>query len=338
MGIIVKLKDMLRQPKYKAVYQLAVGVWLTLSIAGVLLAAVSWVRLSQTIATARHWEAVGPQLDQILQTMLDSETGVRGFLITGNTNYLEPYNQAAADYETEFDTLATMTAGNPVMLKAVLDLRAKSEVLADFNKRVVSARKQNFQSASNLVASGQGKQIMDKIRAQVSVLSKLNYNQKLDTREELSTQLSWAILTSLIAGAFGLGAGGFAFWLARLTAKNQVHQADLVRAMAQVERSSREKSAFLANMSHEIRTPMNAILGFSELLQADLQDAKHQKYVQSIRSSAGSLLQLINDILDMSKIEAGVLELHPEPTDSGEVVDFIQTLFSEPAVKKRHPV
>lgn len=334
MGISFKPKDMLRQPKYRAVYQLAVGVWIALSIVCVLLAAVSWARLSQTIAAVQHWDAVGPQLDQILQTMLDSETGVRGYLITGGTNYLDPYNRAQTSYKAEFDNLATMSANNTVMLNAVLDLRAKCEKLSDFNARAVAAQKQKHDSARVLVASGEGKDIMDHIRAQVAALSQIDSNQKDHERLEMNTQLSGAILTSLIAGGFGLGAGLLAFWLARQSMLDQYRQTDLVRAIAQAERSSREKSAFLANMSHEIRTPMNAILGFSELLEGDLRDTKHQKYVQSIRSSAASLLQLINDILDMSKIEAGVLELHPEPANSREVCDFIHTLFSEPAAKK----
>ncbi|HTV40471.1 MAG TPA: ATP-binding protein [Candidatus Sulfotelmatobacter sp.] len=325
---------MMRQPRHKAVYQLAVGVWLTLSILAVLLVAFSWVRLSQTIVVVRQWDAVGPQLDQILQTMLDSETGVRGFLITGNTNYLDPYNRAQADYRPEFDSLATMTANHPVMLTAVLDLRAKCEKLADFNARAVAARIQKFDSARALVASGEGTRIMDGIRGQVSALSQIDSTQKTKVREDLNSQLSLAILTSLVAGIFGVIAGIFAFRLGRVAMKGQDRQAELIVAMAQAERSSREKSAFLANMSHEIRTPMNAILGFSELLEADLRDSKHLKYVQSIRFSAASLLQLINDILDMSKIEAGVLELHSEPTDSGEICDLIYTLFSEPALKK----
>ena len=87
-------------------------------------------------------------------------------------------------------------------------------------------------------------------------------------------------------------------------------------------------------MSHEIRTPMNAILGFSELLQGDLREPKHRQYLQAIRANADSLLLLINDILDMSKIEAGVMQLHPEPTDLREICDFVHALFSEPAAKK----
>jgi CheY-like chemotaxis protein len=87
-------------------------------------------------------------------------------------------------------------------------------------------------------------------------------------------------------------------------------------------------------MSHEIRTPMNAVLGFTELLEAELREPKQRQYLQSIRTSAGSLLQLITDILDMSKIEAGVLELRLEPTDPREICDFLHTVFSEPAAQK----
>jgi CheY-like chemotaxis protein len=108
----------------------------------------------------------------------------------------------------------------------------------------------------------------------------------------------------------------------------------LIEARLQAERRSQEKTAFLANMSHEIRTPMNAILGFSELLEEDLRGSKHRNYLQSIRRSASSLLQLINDMLDMSKIEAGVLELRPEPIDPREVCNFIQSVFSETAARK----
>ncbi len=325
---------MLRQRKYRAIYQFVIAIWLTLSVASVLLAAVSWVRLSQTIAAGRQWGNVGPQVDEILKTMLDSETGVRGFIITGNSNYLGPYLAAQTNYQSQFDALADMTAGNTNLLKAVVDLRAQSEILADYNHRVVEARMRDFHSAQTLTLTGEGRQIMDQIRAQVSALDKVYYDQILDVREDTDAELSRAIMRSLVAGAIGIVAGIFAFLLARLTIRHQEREKELIEARLQAERSSHEKTAFLANMSHEIRTPMNAILGFSELLQSDLREPKHRKYLQSIRSSATSLLQLINDILDMSKIEAGVMELRPEPTDIREICDFIRTLFSEPALKK----
>ncbi|ETR73456.1 MAG: multi-sensor hybrid histidine kinase [Candidatus Magnetoglobus multicellularis str. Araruama] len=81
------------------------------------------------------------------------------------------------------------------------------------------------------------------------------------------------------------------------------------RAEQEAIAANKTKSQFLANMSHEIRTPLNAIIGFSELLKKDLTDNKHKNYVQTIVSSGKTLLGLINDILDLSKIEAGKLEL-----------------------------
>jgi signal transduction histidine kinase len=325
---------MLRQPKYKAIYRWAVGTWLTLSIVSVLLAAVSWVRLSHTMAAGRRWVAIGPQVDAILKTMLDSETAVRGYIITGNTNYLGPYTIAQTNYEPQFEQLADMTAGNTNLLKAVVDFRAQSEVLADYNHQVIEARNHNFHDAETLTVSGKGKDIMDRIRQEASILDTLYYRQVVNVRAEVDARLSLAILTSLIAGTIGIAAGILASWFAWVTIKNQERERGLIEAKLQAERSSREKSTFLANMSHEIRTPMNAILGFSELLQGELGEPKHRKYLQSIRSSATSLLQLINDILDMSKIEAGVMDLRPEPTDTREICDFIRTLFSEPAMKK----
>lgn len=85
-----------------------------------------------------------------------------------------------------------------------------------------------------------------------------------------------------------------------------VHQkSELVNAKEQAEKSDKLKSAFLANMSHEIRTPMNSILGFSELLEDEQSESKKIYYLNIIQTNGASLLKLINDLIDLSKIEAG---------------------------------
>ncbi len=80
-------------------------------------------------------------------------------------------------------------------------------------------------------------------------------------------------------------------------------------AKEEAEHAARIKSEFLANMSHEIRTPMNAILGFTEILEKTIEQPLHKEYLTSISSSGKTLLRLINDVLDLSKMEAGKLNL-----------------------------
>ena len=96
-------------------------------------------------------------------------------------------------------------------------------------------------------------------------------------------------------------------------------------AMEESERASRSKSEFLANMSHELRTPLNAILGFSEVivdqLFGDVGNARYLDYARDINESGQHLLQVINDILDLSRVEAGKLELELCPVDIAEAVD-----------------
>ncbi len=94
---------------------------------------------------------------------------------------------------------------------------------------------------------------------------------------------------------------------------------ELIEARVKAEESDRLKSAFLANMSHEIRTPLNAIVGFSKLLSAAESEAEKQQFVEIIDSNSELLLQLINDILDISKIEAGTLEFNYKPVNLNEL-------------------
>ena len=118
-----------------------------------------------------------------------------------------------------------------------------------------------------------------------------------------------------------------------VTAEKEAREA-LGQAVAAAESANRAKTEFLANMSHEIRTPMNAILGFSELLTGLVREPKAKSYLSAIHSSGHTLLQLINDILDLSKIEAGKMELEYGNISVGAILREIQQIFSQKAAQK----
>ncbi|MCL2456568.1 MAG: ATP-binding protein, partial [Defluviitaleaceae bacterium] len=105
----------------------------------------------------------------------------------------------------------------------------------------------------------------------------------------------------------------------------------LTKQRAEAELASKTKSTFLANMSHEIRTPMNSIIGFSELALDDEISQKTKNYLTHIHENAEGLLQIINDILDISKIESGKMELEEIPFDPHELFAACKTII-EPKI------
>ena len=108
----------------------------------------------------------------------------------------------------------------------------------------------------------------------------------------------------------------------------KIAEIELLRSKEKAEESDRLKSAFLANMSHEIRTPMNGILGFAELLkEPDLPVQQQKEYISIIGKSGARMLNIINDIVDISKIEAGLMELSFGKSNINEQLEFLYTFF-----------
>jgi signal transduction histidine kinase/DNA-binding response OmpR family regulator/HPt (histidine-containing phosphotransfer) domain-containing protein len=116
------------------------------------------------------------------------------------------------------------------------------------------------------------------------------------------------------------------------------YQQDIVKAKDEAERSLKVKERFLANMSHEIRTPMNGVIGMIDLMIDTPLNEEQKDYVQTIRKSSETLLHILNDILDLAKIEAGKMALNEAPLVFRDVFDRLQSLFNQVASAKNNKI
>jgi PAS domain S-box-containing protein len=159
-------------------------------------------------------------------------------------------------------------------------------------------------------------------------------NRLGDGSERLTELRTWLLYddTENARGMVGVGNDVTERIWAAEDLKNAKEEAEKAKEMA--DAANQAKSEFLANMSHEIRTPMNAVLGFSEILLKEAETPRQKSYLTSIYTSGQALLSLINDILDLSKIEAGKLEIHPEPLNIRDMLNEIKTVFSQKIQEK----
>ncbi len=159
------------------------------------------------------------------------------------------------------------------------------------------------------------------------LLAKLHHNElRLLALVAGVSAVLYAVLLWLVVRGAGV--------IARQREHIEAIHGHLARAKQAAEQASRAKSAFLANMSHEIRTPMNGVLGMAELLEHTPLDAQQRKFASTIRGSARALMGLLNDILDLSKIDAGRLRLDPQPFDLREVLQECVDLMAPRASQK----
>ncbi len=175
-------------------------------------------------------------------------------------------------------------------------------------------QEQEKQQVQALVESGRYGPYQKTFRRKDGILVPVVLNGIL-IRDINGTQLVWSFVEDITP---------------RLAADNALRQ-----SRDAAESASRAKSDFLATMSHEIRTPMNGIIGMSRLLLGSQLNAEQREFTEIVRSSADNLLNLLNDILDLSKIEAGRLELENIPFDLRATLDDVVELMSGRIVERR---
>lgn len=158
----------------------------------------------------------------------------------------------------------------------------------------------------------------DKAIASLEQEKELQAAREEEQRLRIQRQQQW-IIGGAVIGALLLLASVFAYHAftvkRKAAAQLQAKNAEVLRQKERAEESERAKDRFLANVSHEVRTPLNAIMGFTGLLMHEAQDERTARFLGNIREAGDNLLVVINDVLDLSRIEAGRLRLVSEPFD-----------------------
>ncbi len=275
------------------------------------------------------------QYSATLSTLQDVELGSRGYVITGSDYHLDTFNDARERFAEEWENLAKLESSEDGEFRNLVKIREVSDELIRYAIEVVVVReREGDRAAGDAFTESRPRYAMKNVRDIYrgrmkdveTVIRKRNVTAEKDFQAGLAT--------SMAMGLLALGIGGISLFLLKRVLKEMRRSERYALSMLKAEESRRQKDIFLAMMSHEIRTPLNAIIGFGQLAQQEEMGPKGKRYVQSILDGGQSLLLLINDILDLSKLQSGRMELKPEPTNVRDMVEFLQRLFQETCSKK----
>jgi signal transduction histidine kinase/CheY-like chemotaxis protein/HPt (histidine-containing phosphotransfer) domain-containing protein len=192
------------------------------------------------------------------------------------------------------------------------------------------------QAAEDFINERKGVQLSEAIERISTRLDGMRQTYLTQIIRETDANSIKAKRLGLIMGLLAVVIVMFTFWyIINRIRKQQEMIAQLNESEKKVRETAQVKEHFIANMSHEIRTPMNAILGFTNLLQKQPLANLPKQYVQSIQSSGETLLNIINDVLDLSKIESGMMRIEKTPLSIRGLTHSVYHLFASKAEEKK---
>ncbi|RDV12556.1 response regulator [Pontibacter diazotrophicus] len=228
--------------------------------------------------------------------------------------------------EIKIDTNATATPVAP--------LAKVRRILHNVQRE--SDQKKELLLAKELALLQQDKYIMDQVR---NMMYKMEYNEQqrmLQNSLQARTVATETSMVLLLIGVFGLIAGiAFIIFILRDLTRSNNYKTKLIKAQKEAVQLARAKEAFVANMSHEMRTPLNVILGFSQQLRHTPLLPQQEEHLQAVNGAGEHLLHIVNDVLDLSKIEAGKLHINRTAFSLKQLLKEVEQAFALKASTKR---
>ncbi|MES1214107.1 MAG: ATP-binding protein [Bacteroidota bacterium] len=274
---------------------------------------------------------------QKLQTEIVSvESKMRGMVITQDRTHLEGIRDEIDSINQRLKLIESKVkdAGTSQLLQH-LNVLVSNKII--FNQQVIDTFNVSGKfAAEKLINANSGKRLTDSI---FDVVEDVDSSRQVSLSEIIESVDSSGtaarnrgLVLAVVACVFCI----VAFWY---IVNQSMQQQRLIHILDASEKRVKEaahiKEQFLANMSHEIRTPMNAMLGFTNILHKTNLNQGQKQYVENIQASGEKLLAIVNDILDLSKIEAGMMRIEPAPFSLRDLLHSVETMFYDKAKQKK---
>jgi signal transduction histidine kinase/DNA-binding response OmpR family regulator len=274
-------------------------------------------------------------LRKLQSDVVTVESDIRGVVISGNRQGLTDVENKIQSITVELKNLhQTFTSGQVNTQLKALDTYVQEKI--NFSRQVLTTFERNGKTpAEEMINTNRGKALRDSIEITLNKLDSLRKAELQTITGDIENTGNTARLWGLVIAIVALLAVVSAFWYILNQGKQQQKMINLLNESDKRNKEvANMKEQFLANMSHEIRTPMNAMLGFTNLLRRTSLNADQRQYVQNIHSAGENLLALVNDILDLSKIEAGMMSLEETRFSLHSLVSSVSAMFSEKVKEK----
>ena len=323
-------------PEAVGVGRRAAGVrWIAIAACVVLLvdagAATLTIVSARVTAHARATVTTGlaytQDTNQLTEAILDAETGQRGYLLTGELSYLAPYRTALSSEPSLLAPLRRGARGDPVLRADTRRFAALVDAkLAELRETLQLRFDGHAAAAVALVRTNRGNRLMTAIRTDTAAMIKRANVLIAADRKNSHTGETRANLAELMAY---LASGALVVLMVLLLRRYAtIERERRVAGIAQLEaeRLSDAKTGFLSRVSHELRTPLNAVLGFGQLLEIEQLDPDQRETLEQILAGGRHLLAIVDDLLDLSRVDSGELRLSTEPVQLAEVIKEARSL------------
>lgn len=275
-------------------------------------------------------------LQELARNITSVQNAVTGTLYTKDSSNLELYRSKIKEVQHNIDNLQKISDDDTsVKYIDVLDPLVHEKLLLGkevLDTLYISGR----DAAEKLISSVRAKKLNDSIRTVTHIIESSRQKLLASVTSSINNSGKRALSFSTILIVLVLMSGSVLFWFIITVMQKQNH---LILQLHETDKKVREavrvKENFLANMSHEIRTPVNAILGFTHLLERKQLDDESKEYVQTMQKSGENLLTIVNDILDLSKIEAGMMRIESAPFNIRKLLEQIELMFKPKMIEKK---